>query len=125
MRDPRPTFVQQFPHALPPLAAAQTPGIEQRQFHVLQRARAREQIEALEDETDLSIPQAGALVARHVDHFFALQQITAAGGTVEAAERVHQRGLAGARRAHQGHVFSLIDVQRNAPQALTSTSPSV
>ena len=47
--------------------ALRTPGIQQRQLDIFERARARQQIEALEHEADLRVPhprQLGACRAR-------------------------------------------------------------
>ena len=118
MRDSRPTFFSSCRTRSRRWLPRSRPAVEQRQFHVLQGAGPRQQIEALEHEADLPVPQAGPLVARHLDHLFALQQVTAAGGAIEAAERVHQRRLSGARGAHQGHVFAAVDVQRDALQGV-------
>jgi len=42
--------------------------VEQRQFHVFDRARPGEQVEALEDETDAVVADFGQIVARHARH---------------------------------------------------------
>ena len=118
MRDSRPTFSSSFRARSAPRGRAQPRGVQQRQLHVLQGAGARQQVEVLEHEADLPVPQPGPLVARHLDDLFALQPIAAAAGVIEAAERVHERRLSRARGAHQGHVLAPVDVQRNALQGM-------
>ena len=74
--------------------------VEQRQGDVLDRARAREQVEILKDESDATAPDArerGFVEGRDVDR---LEEVPAARRPVEAAEDVHQRRLAGAGCSH-------------------------
>src|SRR5438105_10081927 len=105
-------LAEQFPGPFTALAKRQAPAVEQRQLDVLQRRGARQQIEALKDKADVAIANAGALVARHRHDFLARQFEAAGGGTVEAAERIHERRLARSGRAHQRHVLSLLDAER-------------
>jgi hypothetical protein len=50
-----------------------------------------------------------------LQHIYAVQVVKAAGGTVQAADRVHQRGFARTAGAHDGDKFAGQDFQRNAP----------
>ncbi len=59
-----------------------------------------------------------ALVARHIDDFLSFEQVAAAGGMIEAAEGIHERGFTGAGWAHEGHVFAAFDVQRDVAQGI-------
>jgi hypothetical protein len=73
----------------------------QRQQHVLQHRQARQQMEALEHETDAPVAQfaRGFIVERlHVD---AVEDVATAVGLVEAAEHVEQGRLARARGPRQ------------------------
>ena len=72
-------------------SARPTPGVGQRQLDVRQRARARHEVEALEDEADLAVAQVGELVLVDVAHVDAVEQVAPGGRRVEAAEDVHQR----------------------------------
>src|SRR5262249_55485104 len=47
-----------------------------------------------------------------------VQQVRAGGGDVEAADDVHQRRLARAGRAHDGHVVAAIEAQRDPAQGV-------
>ena len=82
------------------LAAAAV--VEQRQLDVLERAGARQEIEALEDEAELLVADGGERVLVEAVDAHAVEQVRAVGRRVEAAEDVHQRRLAGAGRAHDG-----------------------
>jgi hypothetical protein len=41
-------------------------GVDERQLHVVERGRARQQVEGLEDEPDLLVPDARQLVVVHL-----------------------------------------------------------
>ena len=92
--------------------------VHQRQGDVLARRRARQQVEALEDEADAAIAQLGATVRVEAPHVDAVEQVGAGGGPIEAAEDVEQRRLAGARRPHDRHQLAGADGEGDAPQRL-------
>jgi hypothetical protein len=66
-------------------------GVKQRQGDVLNGARAREQIEALEDKADAFAADAGQHRLAHLRDVEAIEQIFTASRLVEAAKDVHQR----------------------------------
>src|SRR5262249_28713989 len=89
---------------------------EQRERHVLFGAGSRQQIEALEDEADppaAHIRERDFVFAADVD---ALEQVGPAGGPVETAEQIHERRLAGAGGAHDGHELAPRDAQAHAAE---------
>ena len=90
--------------------------VEQRQLDVVERRRARQQVEALEHEPDLLIAHARQLVLRQLRHVPAVELIDAARRPVETAGDVHERRLAGSRRAGHGHELAGLDVERHAAQ---------
>ena len=92
--------------------------IDQRQLDVVQRGGARQQVEGLEDEADLLVADARQLVVVQLADQLAVEPVAALGGRVQAADQVHQRGLAGAGRAHDGHVLVVLDAQGDAAQRL-------
>jgi hypothetical protein len=102
----------------PLLAAAALAAIEHGQLHVAQRRGALEQHVLLEDKADLLVADVGELVVVEVGHAHAVQQILAAGGLVEAADDVHQRGLAAARGPHDRHHLALADGERDAAEGM-------
>ena len=61
-------------------------------------------------------PHQRPLVRREAAHLLAVEPILARSRMVEAAEDVHQRGLAGARGAHQRHHLAAVDRERDAAQ---------
>ena len=85
--------------------------VEQRQLDVLGRPRPRQQVEALEDEADLGVADLGPLVAVEPRDVDAVEPVAARGRPVEAADDVHQRRLARAGRAHDGHELAARDRQ--------------
>src|SRR5262249_28984201 len=77
----------------PPLGRMRTAFlcVEQRQLDVLDRGRARQQVEALEHESDLLVADRRQLVVGQPRYVAAVQVIAARGRPVEAAEDVHER----------------------------------
>jgi hypothetical protein len=100
-----------------PLATAHA-GVEQRQLDVLERAGAGQQVEALEDEPERFVADLRELVGVEPRDVAPTQEKPASRRAVEAAEDVHQRALAGARRAHDRHELALVDLQVDAAQGL-------
>jgi len=93
------------------------------QLRVFQSSGTGEQVEALENETDLLVADVGELVAVELGNIDPVEQIAAARRTVEAAEQVHERGLAGAARSHERHEFAAVDLDRDPRTACTGISP--
>src|ERR1700676_1130456 len=71
-------------------------GVGERELHVGDRAGARDEVEALEDEADLAAAQVREVVLVEAADIDSIDQVAAAGGYVKAAEDVHQRALAAA-----------------------------
>ena len=106
-------------------SARLTPGVGERQLDVGQRARARDEVEALEDEADLAVAQVGELVLVGAADVEAVEPVDAAGRHVQAAEDVHQRALAAARAAHDRDVLAATRSSQVIPlRACTAISPS-
>ena len=93
--------------------------VNQRQLDVLQRRRTRQQVERLEDEPDLLVPDARQLVVVHVADALAVQQVGCPlDRRVEASDQIHQRGLARARRPHDRDVLAALDRHGDAAQRM-------
>ena len=90
--------------------------VEQRQLDVVERRGARQQVETLEDEADLAVAHDRELIAGHPRDIFAVEDVTAARRAIETAEDVHERRLAGSRRARDRHELALLDVHVGAAQ---------
>src|SRR5206468_13120856 len=78
---------------------------------VLEGGRAREQIEPLEDESEITPAEQRALVAVQCFDLDAAEQIGARARDIEAAEDVHGRRFARARCAHDCHEIACLDVE--------------
>ncbi len=97
-----------------PALLARQPGVDQRQLDVVQRVGAGQQVEGLEHEADLAVADRGQLVVRELLDRGAVQAVGARGRLVEAADHVHQGGLAAARGTHDGHVLAAVDREIDA-----------
>src|SRR5205085_5943250 len=85
------------------------------QWHldVVDRAHPRDQVERLKDKADLPVANPGELVLGQVGDVIAVEDVGARAREVEAADDVHQRALAGARRSHDRDEFSFRDMERD------------
>jgi len=95
------------------------------ELDVLDGARPRQQVELLEDETDLGVPDPRELVGREARDVLAVEDVPARGGRVETAEEVHEGGLARARRAHDGHEVATLDRDRDTAEGMHRVGPEV
>ena len=115
MRSPRPTRSSACLARASALLALHA-GVDQRQLDVVQRVGARQQIERLEDEADLLVAHPRELAVVHRRHELAVQPVLAVVGRIEAADHVHQRRLARARRAHDRDVLAALHGEIDAAQ---------
>ena len=90
--------------------------IDQGQFHLTQRRRPLEQVEVLEDETDLLVADTRQIGFAQLGNAHAIQEILAVGGLIKAAKNVHERTLAAATGTHDRDEFALVDQQVNTAQ---------
>ena len=65
--------------------------VNQRQFDIVQRRRARQQIKSLKDEANFLITNAGQLVIVHLGNVFAVQPVFALRWRIETADQIHER----------------------------------
>jgi hypothetical protein len=92
------------------------PGIDEGEGYVFGGREAGQQVELLEDEPNLDIPDVGEVIIGHLADVLAVEDIFPGGRGVEAAEDIHQGAFAGTRGTHQGHVFILQNIQGDAFQ---------
>ena len=85
-----------------PLGVGLAAGEVHREGDVLLGGEGGHQVERLEDEADPVAAQQGELLLREAAQVGVADEDLARGERVEAGDAVHQRGLAGARRAHDG-----------------------
>src|SRR5207302_2185578 len=96
-----------------------------RQSDVLGRGEAGDQVEELEDETDVVAPVGGErTVVERVD-VAAVDGHRARVGRLQAAQDVEQGALAAAARAHDGDELSGDDVERDAGEHLARGAADV
>jgi hypothetical protein len=98
-----------------PLAGGRI-GVHQRQFDILRGAGSRQQVELLEYEPDLLVPDLRQLVAIQLSDADSVQLVSPGGGLVEAPENVHERGFAGSGWPHDGNEIPALDLERDALQ---------
>src|SRR4051812_22414252 len=91
-------------------------GIVERQRHVLERRRVRDQVEGLKHEADVVQPHPGLSGAIGGGHVAPAEPVMPARGSIEAAEDVEQRALAGAGGAAQGDDLSEADLNVHADE---------
>ena len=92
---------------------------------MLERGRARQQVELLEHEPDLEVPDPRELVRRKTRDALAVEQVAAAARGVEAPEQVHERGLAGAGGPHDRHELAALDRDRDAAEGVDRVGAEV
>ena len=118
-RLPSPTSVEHLERALVPFGRLQAvAAVEQRQLDVVERRGARQQVEALEHEPDLLVAHGGQRVLRHRRHVLAVEQVLARRRPVEAADDVHERRLARARRSGDREELAALHFEVDAAQRL-------
>ncbi len=96
--------------ALPPWH----PRVDQRHLDIGERGQSGQQVEGLEDEANVAIAGPGEPRVAHRRNELAVQSIVARGRRIQAADHVHQRRLAGTRRAHDRRIFVLANGQIDA-----------
>ena len=106
----KPDFFQQGDRALPALARGNA-AVDQGDLDVLESGKARQEIEGLEHEADLLVPDARQFVVVHAADQAPVDVVASLCRGVETADQVHQGRLAGARRTHDGDVLVALDPQ--------------
>ena len=97
---------------------ARYPGVDQRQRHVLKSARTGQQVEGLEDEADFAVTDLGQLIVVEMANVGPLQEVLACSGLIETADDIHERGLARARRPHNGDHLAGAHLECDAAQSV-------
>ena len=86
-------------------------GIDRRQLHVLRGRDRGQQVVALEHEAEGVTPQRREFVRVQARHVHAAYLVAAFAGAIQAAQDVHQRGLAGAGLSDDGDELAGLDFQ--------------
>ena len=111
-------------HERTALAAGQA-AVDKRQLNVFKGSQCRDEVESLEDEADLAVADAGQGRRPHVADRLAAQAVDAVGRDIQAAQDVHQRGLARARLAQDAQELPEWDRQRNVIQRAHLVFPAL
>src|SRR6266446_1758627 len=90
--------------------------INQGQFHILDGGRARHEIEALENEADVLVPDIGKTWSVNLRYISPFEKIMTFCRVIEATDNVHHRRLPRTGWAHNRNELAPHDVQRNASQ---------
>ncbi|MPN17680.1 hypothetical protein SDC9_165035 [bioreactor metagenome] len=90
--------------------------IDQRELHVGKCAHAREQVEVLEDETDLLVSDFRQFFFGILLNRLSIEDIFAAIRHIKTADDVHQGALSAAGRANNAYKFTFADGQVRAVQ---------
>ena len=85
--------------------------VQQGQRHIIQRRQLGQQMEGLEHEADLLVPDLRQLLAGAFGDLPLPQQIASGGGHIQTADQVHQGGLSASGRPHNGQIIPLGHVQ--------------
>jgi len=94
------------------------PAIGERKLHVLVDGQVADEVEGLEDEADLAVPDAGPVRRREVGHRPAVEHVLAVRGRIQEAEDGEQRRLAASRGPGNRDVFSLQNVEMHVGQGV-------
>src|SRR5208337_552958 len=92
--------------------------IDQGKFHVGEGGSTRQQVKVLKDESDFFVADAGQLIVVQFAHELSVQPVPALGGRVKTPNEIHERGLAGTGRAHDGNVLVVVDSEVHAAQCM-------
>ena len=111
----RSTRLQRLQGALAALLRGDA-AVDHRQLHVLHHVQLGQQIEELEHEPDLPVANGGQLPRRGVLDHHPVELDRPFARRIQAAEDVHQGGLAAAGRADDRDELSFLDVQGHVVQ---------
>lgn len=92
--------------------------VEHRHLEVLEHRELLDEVEVLEDEADSAGANLGKLIVGERRDVLSAEDVVPAGGLIEAAEDVHERGFARARRPHDGGKFALDEIHVNVAQGV-------
>ena len=95
------------------------PPVSQRQFDVLKHVQVADQVEALKDEADFAVADAGAVGVAQVGHGMAVQGVAPFRRRVQQSQNGKQGGFAAAGRAGDGQIVAAVDLQVNPGQGMS------
>ena len=92
---------------------SRNPGINHRQFDILNRRRARQQIKPLKHKTDLAVADFRQLVGRKLADIHTVKNIFSRTWLVQTAENVHKSRFSRTARPHNRHKLAVFDINVN------------
>src|SRR5205823_14731472 len=108
----------EFLSSLAPASARSGAAVEERELYVLERTGPGQEIEPLEHESDLSIPDACQRIPREMGDVVSVEDVAPGGHRVEAPQEVHEGGLARPRRSHDCHKLADPDLDPHSPEGV-------
>src|SRR5450432_1647545 len=106
-------FLERVVHALLALTALHA-AIRERQLHILVDGEIADQVERLEDESDLPIANPRSFGRTQLSNRLAIEQIRAIRWRVEQPEDGEQRGLPASRRAGDREIATALHFEMNS-----------
>src|SRR6266478_2474189 len=92
--------------------------IEHRQLDIFEGGCTRKEVESLKHKSNLLTANIGAFIFGHLGNVFAVENVFAAGRSIQTTDYVHRRRFARTRGAHDGHEFTFIDCERDPAQRM-------
>ena len=87
--------------------------VQQRQHDVFQRRNPRQQVEALENETDFTVTDFREAVIADFGNFRSVEKIAPRRRSIQTAQNIHQRRLSRSGGTHDCGEFAVVDINRN------------
>ena len=94
------------------------PGVDQRQFDIVQSRGPRQQIEGLEHEPDFLVPDSRQLVIIQFADQLIVQPVIAFARRIETADQIHQRRFSRTGWSHDRDVFVPPNLQIDSAQGV-------
>ena len=92
--------------------------ISQRQFDILINVQIANQIKRLEDEADLAVANARALLHLQLRHWLFIQRVQSVARRIQQSENRQQRRFPAARGPRNRHIFAPLNIQMDARQRM-------
>ncbi len=92
--------------------------VTQGHIDVVEQVQVRDEVETLEDETDLFVAHGRGLGIGQAGNIAAVQLVFAVREPFEQAGDIQKRGLARTGRTRYGHEFALVDVEGEVPERM-------
>src|SRR3990172_781057 len=90
--------------------AATDAAVDEGKLDIVEDIRTGEQIECLEDKSDLLVPYPSQLIVVHVADVRAVELVHSGRRSVEAADNIHERRFPRTGRPHDGDILVLLDL---------------